>query len=154
MTSEWRGMDWLAQLSRTMIYNFFLNLPGKPETLKKMICWQASVNSGWKGRVGVGSFILFWVFLLLFFFLPRKYQADFHAKLEFHPVERGWAGYAVEVTWVFFFSWWSVWQNLYLGSQKGSNLQLDPQKGLSNVHNGYWLLWIELRASCWELLCP
>lgn len=93
VTLEWRGMNYLIQLSRAMMYNFILNLPEKPEIWfsQKLICWQATVNS-WEGGIGGRSFFLFC--RLLFF--HRKYPADFHGKLEFWPVKRGQAVYAVE----------------------------------------------------------
>lgn len=102
VTLEWRGMNYLTQLSRAMMYNSILNLPEKPEIWfsQKLICWQAAVN-GWEGGIWVGSFLLFCLFL---FFSTENTRLIFMANWEFWPVKRGQAVYAVEVMCWFFFS--------------------------------------------------
>lgn len=68
VTLEWRGMNYLTQLLRAMMYNSIRNLPEKPEIWfsQKLICWQAAVN-GWEGGIWVGSCLLFCLFLFFFF---------------------------------------------------------------------------------------
>lgn len=101
---------------------FFLNLPEKPETLsKKMICWQATVNS-WKGGIWVGSFILFWFFIYFIFFFSTE-----SIRLIFMPnwnsiLWRGARHYMHGGHMGFFFFSWYLFGRMYQ--------QLHPQKGL------------------------